>query len=175
MSNHSTRDYYSELKFPYYNPFNIPVCFSDCMMSTRVSHVGAQIGIFVTLHMIRLAMMVRILLRFQKAYQVCLFAVIKLLSILVSIKPYLTPETIVVCIILSPVLIIVAYIITCILIHASLTGTGIVLLILTIFPLVLIVYTIFLEHYMIYFLFPIWYPLLSIPRPHFIKRYIAVS
>jgi len=169
MTNHSTHDYYSELKFPYYNPFNIPVCFSDCMMSTRVSHVGAQIGIAVTLHKIHLAMLVRILFqRFQKAYQVCLFAVIKLLSILVSIKPYLIPETLVVCIILSPVLIIVAYIITCILIYASLTRTGIVLLILTIFPLV---YTIVFKHYMIYFLFPIWYPLLyagSVVKHHYI-------
>jgi len=81
MSNHSTRDYYSELKFPYYNPFNIPVCFSDCMMSTRVSHVGAQIGIVVTLHMIHLAVMVRKLLRFHKVYRVCLFALAMLLSL----------------------------------------------------------------------------------------------
>lgn len=37
MTNHSIHDYYSELKFPYYNPFNISVCFSFCKMPSRIS------------------------------------------------------------------------------------------------------------------------------------------
>lgn len=40
MTNHSTHDYYRELKFPYYNPFNISVCFSYCKMPTQISWHG---------------------------------------------------------------------------------------------------------------------------------------
>jgi len=171
MTNHSTHDYYSELKFPYYNPFNIPVCFSDCMMFTRVSHVGAQIGIFLTLHILYFALCVRILLRFNKinVQQVCLFTVLEF----VLIEQYSIPETVLVSIILSPVLNIVTCMITHILIYACLTGTGVVLVLISIlfFPFVLIVYIIVFKHYMIYFLFPIWYPLLyagSVVKHHYI-------
>ena len=40
MTNHSTPDYYRELKFPYYNPSNISVCFSYCKMPTQISWHG---------------------------------------------------------------------------------------------------------------------------------------
>ena len=44
MTNRSARGYYSGLKFPYYNPFNISVCFSYCTMSIRTSLPEIQRG-----------------------------------------------------------------------------------------------------------------------------------